>query len=336
MSMEERTQPSDTGERRDIFLCHSHKDKPFVRRLAEDLDGLSISVWYDDWELRPGNSLHMCISDALGWSAYVGVVLSPDSVSSRWCQDELEQALTHEKRTDRNIILPLLYREVLIPAFLAGRLHVDFSHFPGGDVKDQVSDSDLRDDLAADLEDVDAIGPGYFIPLFKLAAFLHGIQGRIIDTYLADSPPHSYDDVRRILVDLLRPSSPDAQVVRKDAHNRIGRALKDVGVPEMEDLLKEIQGFQYPTLLVFVFPSWQVAGDAIMELPFAEKKLGPDVSDRRILYKIFAIRQTGEANVIMGGDMSARERGEAMERFSRSGRLRTAIYPKGDTFEEIK
>ena len=87
---------------------------------------------------------------------------------------------------------------------------------------------------------------------------------------------------------------------------------------------------------VFVFPTWQTAADAIMKLSFVEKELGPDVSHRRILWKMFVINETGEANVIMGGSMSARERGEAIECFSRSGRLRTAFYPQSETLEAIK
>jgi len=105
---------------------------------------------------------------------------------------------------------------------------------------------------------------------------------------------------------------------------------------EIEDLMKRIQEFPDPTLLVFTFPSWQAAGDAIMELSFAVKELGPDVSDRRILWKIFVINETGEANVIIGGNMSTSERGEAMTRFSQSGQMRNAVYPESKTLKEIK
>ena len=76
-----------------LFLCHSSKDKEFVRRLASDLKELSVRVWLDEWELEPGDSLHDCIGSALQESAYVGVVLSPDSVASKWCNRELQTAL---------------------------------------------------------------------------------------------------------------------------------------------------------------------------------------------------------------------------------------------------
>jgi hypothetical protein len=110
-----------------IFLCHSHADKPFVRKLAGHLSGLGVHVWLDEWELEPGDSLHSCIGQALQTVAHVGVVLSPDSVSSRWCQSELEQALTREKSTGDKVAIPLLHRRVSPPPFLAGRLYADFS-----------------------------------------------------------------------------------------------------------------------------------------------------------------------------------------------------------------
>ena len=55
-----------------FFLCHSHSDKPFVRRLARDLSELAVDVWLDEWELAPGDSLHGCIGDAISSVAIRG------------------------------------------------------------------------------------------------------------------------------------------------------------------------------------------------------------------------------------------------------------------------
>ena len=110
-----------------VFLCHSHRDKRFAHRVSRDLWNLGISVWIDAWKLEVGDSLHTCIGKALEDSAYIAVLLSPDSLSSRWCQDELEQALAREKRAGRKLVLPLLRRRVTPPPFLEGRLYLDFS-----------------------------------------------------------------------------------------------------------------------------------------------------------------------------------------------------------------
>ncbi|HSS48239.1 MAG TPA: toll/interleukin-1 receptor domain-containing protein [Thermoanaerobaculia bacterium] len=35
----------------DVFLSHSSKDKPAVRKLAETLRARGLKVWLDEWEL---------------------------------------------------------------------------------------------------------------------------------------------------------------------------------------------------------------------------------------------------------------------------------------------
>ncbi len=110
-----------------LFLCHSSRDKRFARRIARDLSGLGVAVWYDDWQLEAGDSLHDCIAKAIEESSCVGVVLSPDSMNSRWCKAELSQALAREKRTGEKLVLPILYRRVEIPPILEDRLYLHFS-----------------------------------------------------------------------------------------------------------------------------------------------------------------------------------------------------------------
>ena len=111
----------------DIFLCHSSKDKTFVRRLARDLRALCVYAWYDEWELLPGDSLHARIGEALQNARHIGVVLSPDSVSSRWCTSELYEALSREKSGKPGLVIPLKYRHVTLPPFLKDKLYLDFS-----------------------------------------------------------------------------------------------------------------------------------------------------------------------------------------------------------------
>jgi hypothetical protein len=40
-----------------IFLSHNHADKPFVRRLAQDLQAAGARVWLDEAEMLIGDSL---------------------------------------------------------------------------------------------------------------------------------------------------------------------------------------------------------------------------------------------------------------------------------------
>lgn len=40
-----------------IFLSHNHNDKPFVRRLAHDLQAVGVRVWLDESEIMVGDYL---------------------------------------------------------------------------------------------------------------------------------------------------------------------------------------------------------------------------------------------------------------------------------------
>ena len=75
-----------------IFLSHNSQDKPFVRRLARDLDVHGVKCWIDEAEIKVGDSLIEKIRQGLDSMSYVAVVLSPDSVNSAWVQKEIDVA----------------------------------------------------------------------------------------------------------------------------------------------------------------------------------------------------------------------------------------------------
>ena len=41
----------------DVFLSHSARDKPVVRALAVRLKADGLRVWFDEWEIKPGDSI---------------------------------------------------------------------------------------------------------------------------------------------------------------------------------------------------------------------------------------------------------------------------------------
>ena len=109
-----------------VFLSHNWADKTFARKLAWDLKTKGCHVWIDEAEMKPGDSLLYKITDGIENIDYIAVVLSPDSVGSRWVEVELEMAMTRqvEDRTVR--VVPLLYRDCDVPLFLRGKIYLDF------------------------------------------------------------------------------------------------------------------------------------------------------------------------------------------------------------------
>lgn len=110
-----------------IFLCHSTKDKPFVRELSARLQTYGVKVWMDEAEIRVGDSLIERIGDALETVDYVAAVLSLNSIQSEWVGRELRIALHREFEEKKVVVLPILLHKVRMPPFLREKLYADFS-----------------------------------------------------------------------------------------------------------------------------------------------------------------------------------------------------------------
>ncbi len=110
-----------------IFLSHNHKDKPFVRRLSEKLQSHGVRTWVDEAEMQIGDSLLSKIEFAIKEFTYLGVILSPSSISSEWVRREVNLALTDEIQGRRVKVLPLLHVKCEIPGFLADKIYADFT-----------------------------------------------------------------------------------------------------------------------------------------------------------------------------------------------------------------
>jgi hypothetical protein len=110
-----------------VFISHTHSDKPFVRRIGADLAALGARVWIDEAEVNVGDSLIGRISAAIDQMEFLAVVLSPEAASSRWVQQELEQAMSQQLASKGVKVLPLLYRHCEIPGFLRGKFYADFT-----------------------------------------------------------------------------------------------------------------------------------------------------------------------------------------------------------------
>jgi len=111
---------------KDLFISYSSKDKDFVQRLVHDLKAHGIKVWWDEWEMKVGDSLIKKIQDGIKKSAYLGIVLSPNSVSSTWVEKELDTAQIIELERQEVFVLPILKETTEIPIFLKVKKYADF------------------------------------------------------------------------------------------------------------------------------------------------------------------------------------------------------------------
>lgn len=76
-----------------LFLSHSSADKTFVEKLAKDLEGVGVNVWFDKWEIKVGDSLTGKIEEGLQANDYLGLVLSPAGSGFRMGKGGAERCL---------------------------------------------------------------------------------------------------------------------------------------------------------------------------------------------------------------------------------------------------
>ena len=91
----------------DVFISHASEDKEsIVRPLAVSLKERGLSVWFDEFELRIGDSLRRKIDAGIARSRFGIVVLSPSFFAKSWPQYELDGLVTMAV-SGRQVMLPL-------------------------------------------------------------------------------------------------------------------------------------------------------------------------------------------------------------------------------------
>ena len=101
----------------DVFISHTSEDKDeVVRPLATALRDAGLSVWYDEFELRIGDSLRRKIDKGLARSRFGVVVLSRSFFGRGWPEYELDGLVTRTVSGEQ-IMLPIWHnvtkREVM-------------------------------------------------------------------------------------------------------------------------------------------------------------------------------------------------------------------------------
>lgn len=94
----------------DAFICHASEDKEdVVRPLAKRLIEMGFNIWYDEFELKVGDSLRQSIDKGLINSRYGIIILSKAFFSKNWTKYELN-GLVVKEIDGKNIILPIWHK----------------------------------------------------------------------------------------------------------------------------------------------------------------------------------------------------------------------------------
>jgi len=93
-SMAANTAPTDriASKEKIVFLCHGSEDKLFVRKLANDLTNRGLKVFFDEWEIGPGDSIREKIDSGLAECTHFVVILTQTSINKPWVNKEIDAA----------------------------------------------------------------------------------------------------------------------------------------------------------------------------------------------------------------------------------------------------
>jgi tetratricopeptide (TPR) repeat protein len=84
-----------------LFLSHSKADDDFVRELREALADFGLEVWTDSRQLKGGDPLWSEVSAAIESAVGLAVLVSLDSLQSRWVGRELQHGLQVQAQRGR-------------------------------------------------------------------------------------------------------------------------------------------------------------------------------------------------------------------------------------------
>jgi hypothetical protein len=108
-----------------VYLAHASEDKAIMRPLAHRLLKEGVDVWYDEWEIGPGDSLRRKMDDGLGRCTHFMVLLTETSLRKPWVAEEIDAGFVRKVEGSAKFIpirhelsiaaLPPLMRGMLSP-----------------------------------------------------------------------------------------------------------------------------------------------------------------------------------------------------------------------------
>lgn len=129
----------------DVFISHASEDKDeVVRPLVHALQINGLKVWYDEFEMKIGDSLRRKIDKGLANSKFGVVVLSKDFIKKGWTNYELDGIIT-KATTGEQVILPIWHnitkREVIdFSPSLADKLARNTSSFTVDEIASEITE----------------------------------------------------------------------------------------------------------------------------------------------------------------------------------------------------
>jgi hypothetical protein len=84
-----------------------------------------MEVWFDEWEIKVGDSIVQKIEQGISDATHLILLLSREACQKPWVQKEFSSALMRQLSSRSISVLPVLLEDCAVPAILADIRYAD-------------------------------------------------------------------------------------------------------------------------------------------------------------------------------------------------------------------
>ena len=135
------------------FISHSSKDREFAEKLYSDLQNTGVRCWFASEDLKIGDKTWDSIYHYIRMRDKVLLILSENSISSDWVENEVNAALSEENKRKKPILFPIRVDAAILDSDQAWAEYINktrnisnFSNWKDHDAYHQALDK-LLDDI---------------------------------------------------------------------------------------------------------------------------------------------------------------------------------------------
>jgi AAA-like domain/TIR domain len=92
----------------DVFVSHSSAQKPLVRAIVQQWRQLGLRVFYDEDTIQPGEDVVTALDRACENSRHTVLFITPESIASKWVDQELKRAVYVDPAAMERRLIPVL------------------------------------------------------------------------------------------------------------------------------------------------------------------------------------------------------------------------------------
>ena len=134
------------------FISYASRDETFAKRLHADLQNKGVRCWFAPEDMKIGDEFRSRIDTSIHFHDRLLLILSEDSIKSRWVQKEVETAFEKEEKEKRLVLFPIRLDDVVMQidvgwaADIRRQRHIgDFTHWDDDDTYQKARARLLRD-----------------------------------------------------------------------------------------------------------------------------------------------------------------------------------------------